>query len=459
MAMTTGRDERYDLQDEHSLREEVTARIEREGIRQVRIATCDLHGIPRAKMLSADHFLQVMTKGHPWALALLAVDIWQDLPKGSGFRDRIGFGNGVMRPDLRTFRRLPWTEGVAHVIADVFTREGETLPTARQVLGGVLDRAARMGHHPVFGNELEFYAYRPEADDGFGHLIGMQAWFTDQALGMAQPFLDDLHRHLTEMKVEVYEIFNEHGGGQFEINLRPGVGLGAVDQVVLMKMAIKEIAVRHGLRATFMGKPTDHPEIPVSGYHMHQSLRDASGRNLFHEPADPIGLSELGRHYIGGLLEHGMALTGLGAPTVTAYKRYVPGTWAPTRVSWGVDNRTAMIRLVPSGPDANLESRLASSDANPYVLAASMAAAGLDGVARRLDPGPPSNHDVLEDEKFRHVPRTLIEGAEAVAADRALVDLLGEDFCGIYVALLRHEWTRFIGHVTDWEIREYRELL
>jgi glutamine synthetase len=447
------------------LRRQVASQIESAGIRQVRVAMVDLNGIPRAKMVTAEEFVgRVMERGHPWALPLVAVDIWQNLPDGSGYGEEIGYGNGVLRPDLTTFRQLPWAPETGHVFGDIYTRDGQPVATPRQVLKSVLEHASELGYTPVFGTELEFYIFRPvdesrPSNPGFAPLMGMQVWFTDQGLGQAQPLLDELQRHLLALKVPVYEIFNEHGGGQYEFNLSPVSGIAALDAVCLMKQAIKEVCFRHGLRASFLGKITNDPEFPVSGYHLHESLLDSRGENAFADSEAPLGLSATGRNYAGGVLEHAMGLTALSAPTVTAYKRFTPGTWAPTRASWGYDNRTAMLRVVPGTKGLNLENRLASSEANPYLLAAGMTAAGLDGIEKRTDPGDPGTGNLLEDKRFPLVPTTMIDAVDAFEKDKFFSDALGEHFARMYAALLRYVWGRFLSYVTDWEIQEYRDLL
>ena len=456
--------ERKDEETEQ-LKRQVARQIEAEGIKQVRIATVDLNGIPRAKMVMADEFVgRVVERGHPWALPLLAVDIWQNLPDRTGFGEEIGFGNGVLRPDLASFKKLPWAPETAHVFADMFTGDGTPVPSPRQVLKRVLDHASSLGYTPVFGTELEFYIFRPldeskPSNPGFAPYLGMQVWFTDQAIGQALPLLDELRRNLEALDIPLYEVFNEHGGGQYEFNLNPVTGVDAIDAVCLMKLAIKEICYRHGLRATFLGKITNDPEFPVSGYHMHQSLLDSGGQNVFADPSAPLGLSAAGRGYVGGLLAHAMGMTAIGAPTVTAYKRFTPGTWAPTRVNWGLDNRTALMRVVPGVKGLNLESRLASAEANPYLLAAVMTAAGLDGIERGTDPGEPGSGNLLEDQKYPLLPTTMIDAVEAFDKDSLFADALGADFTHIYSALLRYVWKRFLSYVTDWEIQEYRDLL
>lgn len=435
--------------------------LQEEQIETVRLVVLDMHGVPRAKLLTAGHFRAVARRGHAWALPLVAVDIWQGLaPEEREFGIETGFGNGVARPDLRTLRRLPWTRATAHVMADVYTREGEPAPTARQALQRVLDQADAIGRRPVLGSELEFYVFRPDPERaGFGTDFGLQSWFSTHALALSQEFLEDLHGCTTRLGLPVYEVFNEHGSGQFEINLAPGTGLGCVDDVVLLKVAIKEVAMRHGLRATFLAKPVNGRSTPPSGYHLHQALHAADGSNAFHDPGAEHGLSDVARGYIGGHLAHAAGMTGVAAPTVTAYKRYLPGTWAPVRAVWAIDNRTALVRAIPEADAVRIENRLGSADANPYLLAAVMIAAGLDGVRRGLDPGPPAGLHAPEDERAPKLPATLIEGVEAFAADETLREALGAVFSRTFIRLLRHDWRRFTGHVTDWEIQEYRELL
>jgi glutamine synthetase len=444
---------------------EVRRQIESAGIKQVRVVTTDYQGVPRAKMVTADRFLnRTVERGHPWALALLTVDSWQNLPDHSGLGEEIGFGNGVIVPDLRSFHQLPWAPDTAICLTDMFFSGGEPLESPRQILATVLERATARGYTPVFGSECEFYIFKPvdeskPSNPGFAPLYGMQVWFTDQALGQALPLLDEIRAALVALKVPVYEMFNEHGGGQYEFNLEPVSGLEAIDAVVLMKIALKEISYRRGLRATFLGKISNDAEFPVSGYHLHQSMSDGSGNNVFADPGAPLGLSETGRHFIGGVLAHTDAFTAIAAPNVTSYKRFTPGTWAPTRANWGLDNRTAMLRVVPGVQGLNIENRLPSSDANPYLLAAAQTAAGLEGIEKRTEPIEPGTGYLLEDKRHPMVPTTMIEAIEAFEKDPFIAEALGKDFARNYAGLQRMIWKRFLSYVTDWEIQEYRDIL
>ena len=430
-------------------------------IEQVRIVILDLHGVPRSKLVSAEHFRRVMTHGHGWGLCLLTCDLWQSIPAEEHIlTSDIGWGNGILVPDLRTFVPLPWTRDTATVMADCFSHDMKPQATPRQALKGVLARAEAAGYHAVFGSEIEFYVYRPElADDGFSAVFTRQSWFSADALGAVQEFIDKITQVAREMGLPLYEIMSEHGAGQLEFNLEPRAGVLAIDDLVNLKIATKEVARLVGLRATFHSRPTNRWDTPPSGYHLHQMLMDSSGRNIFYDPDAENGLSKSCLHYIGGQLAHATAMTGIAAPTVTAYKRYIPGTAAPVRVSWGIDNRSAIVRAIGSGPGAHLENRIGSSDANPYLLAAVTVAAGMLGIENEIDPGKPGTGDMYNDEQYPRLPSTLIEGIDLYSADAELVELMGADLTRIYTNCMRGVWQRYIEHVSDWEIKEYREQL
>jgi len=261
------------------------------------------------------------------------------------------------------------------------------------------------------------------------------------------------------MGIRLYEIFSEHGAGQFEVNLEPAAGVAAIDQLVALKIAVKEVARSLGLQATFMSKPTNRTDTPPSGYHLHQSILNAEGVNLFWDRDAPEWPAETGRRYIAGQLAHATAMTALAAPTVTAYKRYQKGTWAPVQIAWGVQNRTALVRYLPAGADSRIENRLGSSDANPYLLAAAMVAAGTDGVRQRLDLGAPAEGNLFEEIRFERLPRCLVDALDALSADDELSEALGPAFSRTYTELLRFDWQRYLNHVSDWEVAEYREML
>jgi len=440
---------------------QVLKRLEAENIRNLRVVITDLYGVPRGKVITAQRFERALTHGHPFAIPLFASNLWQRHAPGEHvYSTDIGYRNGVLHLDPSTYAPLPWTPGTAHILTDLYDEAGQIVGTPRAVLRKVLDDAHALGLDPVFGHELEFYVYRPDPEQhGYAPVYGPQAWFSVHAMGMAQQFVDELDRAASIMGLPVYEIFSEHGAGQFEINLEPCQGLLAADRMVALKIAIKEVAQSLGLRATFMARPTNLPVTPPSGYHLHQSLLDANGANLLADQDATDGLSATARHYIAGQLAHAPAMTAIASPTVTGYKRYQVGNWAPVQIAWGVDNRTALVRALSDGADTRLENRLGSSDANPYLLAAVMLAAGLDGVRRQLEPPEPASDNLFESIRFPRLPASPPEGLDALLADGELNQALGPVFVNTFTDVLRFDWHRYLSHVSDWEINEYREML
>ncbi|MGV9867148.1 glutamine synthetase family protein [Rhodococcus koreensis] len=417
-------------------------------IRIVRLLLTDFFGIPRAKTVTYDQYQRAVEEGHAWASPVLAADLWQNLPDD----DRLGTGNTTIHPDVSTFTPLPWQKGTAVVLCGA-RPENSNPSTPRDALLRVLESAANLGLEPKFGPEAEFTLFNNDGTSPFG----MDQWYTSEAITAIAPFIDDLYTYLPDMDIPVYEIFNEHGAGQMEINLDPAMGLKAWDRAVLMKLAIKEIAQRHGMRASFLSKPSNDPECSESGFHVHQTLNDSVGTNLFQLDENGKPSKEVAA-YIGGQLAHASATTAFAAPTVTSYKRFRPGTWAPMRAAWGVDNRAAMVRLHVAGKNTRVENRSGASDANPYLLAAGQLAAGLDGIRRNLDPGDPASHNAADDPAYPLVPTNLGAALDALESDTLLTEAIGSELCELYVATQRQVLRRYQEFVTDWELHEYRSL-
>jgi glutamine synthetase len=248
----------------------------------------------------------------------------------------------------------------------------------------------------------------------------------------------------------------EYDPSQWEINTRYDDALKAADDAHLLKLAIKEIAAMHGLVATFMGRPM---EGGTSGYHLHISAVDEKGDNLFDDPDDEYGLSELARWFIGGVLAHGRGTTAVMAPTVNAYRRFIAMELAPYWINWGPDNRSVYVRIpAERGKGTRLECRGADGTASAYLASAVEIFAGLDGVARKLDPGPAA-FGVYEGEGWETMPFTLGEALDALEADSYIRSKMGEQFVQAFSTIKRNEVRRFSLAVTDWEIREYLDAL
>jgi glutamine synthetase len=250
----------------------------------------------------------------------------------------------------------------------------------------------------------------------------------------------------------------EYFGSQWEINLRYDDALKAADDAHLFKLAVKEIAAKHGLVATFMGKPVQ--ELGTSGYHLHLSLWDEAGEPAFHDPAAPDGLSDVCRWFLAGQLEHARGMTAIMAPTINAYKRFLAQAFGPWNVTWGEDNRTVYARIPRErGKATRVENRAGDGTANAYLASAAALFAGIDGLDRGLDPGEPVTGVAYELEDRPLMPFSLGEALDALEADEYFKQALGQQFVQAFVCMKRNEVARFQSAVTDWELKEYINVL
>jgi glutamine synthetase len=287
-----------------------------------------------------------------------------------------------------------------------------------------------------------------------------------KGLYRSREVLDEMVAGLRAVGIDVYQIDHEDGNGQFEINFTYADALKSADNFTFVKMAVSEIAHKHGLTATFMPKP--FANRAGSGAHFHVSVGSAKQKNAFYDKNDKsgMGLSTMAYHFLGGVLQHARALCAVAAPTVNSYKRLVVGralsgaTWAPAYIAYGDNNRTACVRV----PHGRLEIRLPDSACNPYLVSAALIAAGLDGIDRKLDPGPPQNINLyqlsMEDlaaKGIKLLPQSLNEAVDALEADTVIRDGLGADLAHEFIRLKRMEWTEYSRHVSDWESRRYLE--
>ncbi|MBX9714988.1 MAG: type III glutamate--ammonia ligase, partial [Burkholderiaceae bacterium] len=286
-----------------------------------------------------------------------------------------------------------------------------------------------------------------------------------KGLSRRRAYLEKLTESLRAVGIDVYQIDHEDANGQFEINYTYTDCLTSCDHYIFFKMAASEIANEMGMVCSFMPKPFAH--LPGNGMHMHASLANAAGVNLFEDKSDPQGLSlsTLAYHFLGGLLAHAPALTALACPTVNSYKRLVVGrsltgaTWAPAYISYGDNNRSTMVRI----PKGRLELRLPDGSCNPYLTTAAVIAAGLDGIDRQLHPGPAHNENLydlspadLRDRGISVLPQNLDRAIDALEADPLILDALGPVGCE-FIRLKRMEWIEYMRHVSDWEIKSYLE--
>lgn len=380
---------------------------------------------------------------------------------------RIQESDMYLYPDLDTFVVFPWRpqQGkVARLVCDVHHPDGRPFEgDPRFVLKKVIREAAEMGYSFQVGPECEFFLFHTDEEGKPTTETHERAGYFDVGpIDLAENVRRDIVLNLEDMGFGIEASHHEIAPAQHEIDFQYADGLTMADNIMTFKMAVKTIAKRHGLHATFMPKPK--AGVNGSGMHINMSLADADGRNAFLDETDELGLSRIAYHFMSGILKHMMAITVLTNPLVNSYKRLVPGYDAPVYISWSsCANRSALIRIPSSrGNSTRIELRCPDSAVNPYLALAACLAAGLDGIRQRLEPPASIDDNIFamsEDEmkarNIRQLPETLGEALEAFAEDSFVRQVLGEHIFKKYLQAKAAEWKKFRAEVTDWEIEEY----
>jgi glutamine synthetase len=453
--------------------------VEERKLEVIRLAFPDQHGILRGKTLIASEAIASLESGCSITTSLLAKDtahrsVFPVFSSGGGFgmKEMEGAADALMIADPTTFRVLPWVLGTGWVLCDLYFNDGRPVPFAtRGLYAGVLDQLARRGYDFVAGLEVEFHLFRLEdakmAPEDAGQpgnppsvslLSHGYQYLTEQRYDQMEPALEIIRRDVLALGLPLRSVEVEFGPSQCEFTFQPAKGLAPADNMVLFRSAVKQIARRHGYHATFMCRPK-LPNVFASGWHLHQSLVSrATGENAFMTKDKGEVLSEFGKHYLAGLLEHARASTVFTTPTINGYKRYRSYSLAPDRAIWGRDNRGVMIRVLGGAGEAatRLENRIGEPAANPYLYMSSQILSGLDGVDRKLDPGPSA--DTPYETKAALLPKSLREAVFALSDDPFFRDTLGAAFVDYYVHIKNAEIERFQAEVSDWEHREYFEM-
>jgi glutamine synthetase len=424
------------------------------------VAMTDMQGRLQGKRFHTPFFLdEVVPHGTEACAYLLAVDTDMNTVDGYALSSwENGYGDFALRPDMRTLRVIPWQPGTALVLADVISLEGGPVaPSPRQVLSAQLDRAAERGWTAYAGTELEFVVfedgYERAWDAGYRNLTPANRYNVDYSVlgtGRVEPLLRDIRNSMAAAGLTVESAKGECNPGQHEIAFRYADALTTADQHVIYKTGAKEIADRHGYALTFMAKPN---EREGNSCHVHLSFRDKEGKPVMAGDG-PYGLSECGEGIVAGLLNGLRELTLMLAPTINSYKRYVSGSFAPTAIAWGPDNRTCALRLIGHGPSLRVECRVPGGDVNPYLALAALIAAALSG-AERLPPPVTSNAYSLND--VERVPTTMDEALELWNGSSLVRDCFGKDVVEHYANMARVEIEAYRAAVTDWELKRYFE--
>ena len=442
-------------------RELIEAGIGDGSIDTVVVAFPDVYGRPVGKRVTAEFFAEhVADHGIEACEYVLAVDV--DMTPLPGYRFAnwdTGYGDVVCRPDYATARRIPWLDGTAMVIADLTDTEGAPVDVSpRQILRRQLERAAERGLRVCSATELEFFLFREsyeEADaKGWKGLTPHTSTVEDYQLLQTTREEYILRRIRNEMRaagIPVEFSKGEAGRGQHEVNVTYAESLETADRHLVFKNGIKEIAAQEGRAATFMAKWTMGDV--GSSCHVHTSLWDAgSGDPLMADASHPSGLSTLGRRFLAGQLRAARELAWCAAPTVNSYRRYVPGSWAPTAAVWGEDNRTCGFRVVGHGAGRRVESRIPGADVNPYLVLASSIAAGLYGIDHELDPGDPYPRNAYEATDVPRIPATLVEAIDELRSSKVALEAFGDDVHHHLLNTAEQEWAACNRHVSDWEL-------
>ena len=433
-------------------RDELASLVEAGEVDTVVVAFTDMQGRLIGKRVDAEYFVESSSDGESTEGCnyLMAVDMEMDPTPGYEMASwERGYGDFDLTPDFSTLRRIPWLEGTALVLCDVHWHDGKPVkPSPRQVLRRQVDRARKLGFEPMFGTELEFYllkeTYAEAYQKHYSDLTPSVQYNLDYhilATTYSEPFIRSVRKGMKAAGVRVESSKGEAWPGQQEINFHFADALTMADNHVIYKNGIKEMAHQQGCSVTFMAKP-DHTWIG-SSCHVHSSLWKG-GRNTFD------GESETFRQYLAGQIACASELAIFLAPNINSYKRYAAGTWAPTTLAWGHDNRTCGFRIVGGGQHLRTESRIPGADVNPYLAVAALLAAGLYGIENKLKLPPAFTGNAYESDVQRF-PHTLREAIAALEKGKMAKKALGADVIDHYLNYARTEQALFDKVVTGYE--------
>ena len=440
--------------------EEAAKWLSERGIEDIECITPDMAGVARGKMMPSAKFLNASMLALPSSIFMQTIS--GDYPEESdSFSYPPHDGDLRLIPDLSTLSAVPWeSDPTAQVICDMCDHEGTDVKyTPRNVLKRVVKAYTEKGWKPVVAPEIEFYLVKTNEDPDIplqppigrsGRAIAGGNGYSIAGVNEFDELIDDVYDYSTAQGLEIETLIHEEGAAQLEINLNHGDPIELADQVFMFKRTIREAALKHGMYATFMAKPTQNQ--PGSAMHIHQSVLDIeSGQNVFsNEDGEE---SELFRAFIGGMQHYLPKSLVMMAPYVNSYRRLTTHTSAPVNVRWGYDNRTTGLRIPHSDAvGRRVENRIPSSDANSYLALAASLTCGLLGMTQKIVPDDPMSG--ASNEGQIDLPRGLLEGLSLFEQDDSLNEILGEEFIGVYAAIKREEYETFMKVISPWE-REY----
>ncbi|MBN2495594.1 MAG: glutamine synthetase [Deltaproteobacteria bacterium] len=445
-------------------RQQFEHRVEQGELDTVIAAFPDPYGRLMGKRIPARLFAEQHMEASPIHACnyLLTADMELEPLPGFAFTswDK-GYGDMGMLPDLKTLRAVPWFEGSALVICDLIDHHGEPLALGpRQILKAQIRACEKAGLRPMMASELEFFLFRGLPHElrqrGFQALEPSTDYLIDyDILGTSadEPLLRDIRLQMPQAEIPIESSKGEWGQGQHEVNFIYGTALEAADRHAIFKQGVRQLATRHGVSATFMAKVSE--KMAGSSCHIHASLWRGDKTAFWDEKAE-CPSADFG-HFLAGCMRRAREFSLFFAPLPNSYKRYQAASFAPVSVAWGVDNRTCGFRAVGQGAGARIENRIPGADVNPYLAFAATLAAGLDGVAQKLEPDPPFEGNAYACEGIERVPRTMPEAIRTLEASELAGQAFGEQVVEHYLRLARLEQAGLDRYVTDWERMRYFE--
>lgn len=433
---------------------------------KVKLAIADIDGVLRGKYISKQKFMSLLDGDlgfcdvvFGWDMA----DVCYDNASFTGWHS--GYPDAKAKLDLSTFRKIPWENDIPFFLAEFIEEAADICP--RNVLKRVIEDADKQGFKPFFSQEFEWFNFEETPasihEKGFQNLTPLTPGMFGYSLlrsSLRNDFMTNIFEQLTKFDIPLEGLHTETGPGVYEAAITYSDILSAADRAILFKTSVKEIANKLGIMATFMAKINEN--LPGCSGHVHQSLWDAEEKNnLFYDENTPNHISPLMESYMAGQLHCLPHILPMVAPTINSYKRLVEGAWAPTTLTWAVDNRTVALRALPLGKKScRLETRVVGSDTNPYLALAACLAAGLYGIRHQLKLNQPATvGNGYRDLSNGILPSNLHEATQAMKNSAIAKELFGETFVQHFTQTRDWEWRQHAKVVTDWELKRYFEIV
>ncbi len=440
--------------------------IEERGLEYVKVGVFDVDGVMRGKYMAKQKFLSALESGFGFCDVVFGWDSHDQLYDNVDITGwHTGYPDAMVRILPESCREIAWEDGMLFFLGEFGGAHEGVCP--RAVLRRMLDKAAAMGFETYAGFEFEFFVFeetpRSVRDKNYRDMTPMQPGCFGYSVlrnTVESDFYNDLLNGCLAMDMAIEAMHEETGPGVLEAALTVDTGLNAADKAALFKTFTKVMAQKRGMMATFMAKWS--PDWPGQSGHIHMSLKDADGGGVFHDGSKAGNMSDIQRWFVGGQQKLLPELLAMIAPTVNSFSRLIPGFWAPTEATWGIDNRTCAIRVIPgSEKSQRVEFRISAADINPYIALAAALGAGLWGIEYRIEPGKPvvGNAYDMTFPKRLALPKTLFEAAQALRRSKAGRELFGDAFVDHYAATREWEEREFRRAITDWEMERYFEII